>query len=856
MLTFRNKKPSWLRFLVLILMVSAALQLNAQEQTSSTISSGGGFSSGEGYSNFSVVGGSPVHNALLGGTYSGSVGFLFNNTFMFEKPDFNLYAEVFPEGAGVVIGAGIYKEGDFIEISAMADTGYVFLGWASPAGVFSDVNTDLTFFTMPGEEVMLTAYFEEVGNAASTSQINVSAFPADFGTIAGSGEYINGSTLNLTAEPAEGYRFLSWTENDVIVGTSQEYVFEVSKDRNLVANYALKRFTVSVESMPLNTGGLVIGGGTFDYGTEVTVTASPNLGFNFEGWKESGVVTDTGMQYTFVVKRDRVLTGMFDGQKYSINGAAAPTGSVSGSGDYYYGDIVSMEATPSSGYYFIRWMDGESQVSVRNPYLFSAMEDRSLTAEFAQIWWEEDTTASKNTTYLVTSGSTPEGVGIVLGQGRYATGEQVTLTASPNSGINFVKWMENGADVVDGNSELVGASYTFTADMDRELTAVYDGAKYDVSASANPTDGGETSVSNDGLFFPGDLATVSSSQNTGFNFQSWTMGVGGQQVSVNPEYSFTVTENRNLVANYKEIPSYTLSIKVVPEGAATVTGAGEYASGSEVAISVSPTASYSFLYWSKGVELLSYASDTSFVVEGDVEVTAYLVPGEISVTYLAGENGSLQGTTAQSVAYGTDATAVEAIPDDCYVFVSWSDGVTDNPRTDLDITSSLEVTATFEEVQINNSIIVDSTFTLTANQEGATYQWFDCSNGSVAIEDATGQSFTPTDTSGTYSVMIIMDGCEVMSSCISATSVGFSKKQAATFDFNVYPNPARDVFTISSPEAADIMVVNSLGQKLRTFKLTAVNGYRIHVDGLKPGIYFVIGQFENERITKRVIIAE
>lgn len=71
-------------------------------------------------------------------------------------------------------------------------------------------------------------------------------------------------------------------------------------------------------------------------------------------------------------------------------------------------------------------------------------------------------------------------------------------------------------------------------------------------------------------------------------------------------------------------------------------------------------------------------------------------PATHTLTYIAGEHGTLTGNTVQSVEAGSDATEVTAVPDEDYDFVSWSDGVTTASRTDLNIAGDINVTATFE----------------------------------------------------------------------------------------------------------------------------------------------------------------
>ena len=70
-------------------------------------------------------------------------------------------------------------------------------------------------------------------------------------------------------------------------------------------------------------------------------------------------------------------------------------------------------------------------------------------------------------------------------------------------------------------------------------------------------------------------------------------------------------------------------------------------------------------------------------------------PAPVTLTYTAGANGSISGTSPQTVNYGDSGSAVTAIPDTNYRFVKWSDGSTANPRTDVDVTANISVTANF-----------------------------------------------------------------------------------------------------------------------------------------------------------------
>jgi outer membrane protein assembly factor BamB len=66
-----------------------------------------------------------------------------------------------------------------------------------------------------------------------------------------------------------------------------------------------------------------------------------------------------------------------------------------------------------------------------------------------------------------------------------------------------------------------------------------------------------------------------------------------------------------------------------------------------------------------------------------------------SLEYTAGDNGTISGEPSQVVLANGSGSAVEAVADEHYHFVEWSDGVTDNPRTDSNISADLDVTANF-----------------------------------------------------------------------------------------------------------------------------------------------------------------
>ncbi|HOI34435.1 MAG TPA: Ig-like domain-containing protein [Mesotoga infera] len=91
-----------------------------------------------------------------------------------------------------------------------------------------------------------------------TYTIAVSANPTAGGTAAGGGVYTHGDTVNLSATPKEGYRFVNWTENGAQVSTNANYSFTATKNRTLVANFTtISKGTIQINNTTMDGFGQI-----------------------------------------------------------------------------------------------------------------------------------------------------------------------------------------------------------------------------------------------------------------------------------------------------------------------------------------------------------------------------------------------------------------------------------------------------------------------------------------------------------------------------------------------------------------------------------------------------------------------
>ncbi len=585
----------------------------------------------------------------------------------FDTESVSVLATANPTEGGSVFGSGIYNTGDPVTLIAEPATGYHFLNWSEDGVIIEDAGAVYGFTAETNRNLVANFGTED-------HTISVAVFPEDAGSILGEGTYSHGETVILEAQADEGFQFVSWREGGAVVSTDPNYSFTSERDRMLVAVFTALTYQVSLETIPENNlGGTAYGSGTYTHGTNVNIIANPNLGYAFDHWEEEEMMISEEQIFGFAIYANRDLTAVFTGNTHEITTEVTPAeaGHASGEGNYYEGDIVTMEAESADGYYFLRWMEGDTQISVSNPYYFSANMDRTLTAEFAVQWWPDDKQV-KDDEILITAEVTPENTGVVLGQGFYKQGEEVTLTASPNVGINFTAWMEEGDILTDDQDEPIGEVYSFTATENRHLLAVFDGDMHAITVSAEPTDGGSAEVNQEGNFFEGELATVTATANAGYAFEKWTLGVEGPQLSGNPSFSFTVNEDRDLVAHFEQLDEYTLSMEAIPEYAGILTGEGSYVSGTEVLIEAEPNTGYLFGYWIKNGSIYAYQPDTVIVISDEVHVEGFfsLLNYAITAEVAPPEGGHVIGEDDYD---HFEEVELQAIPNTGYQFLHWKE---------------------------------------------------------------------------------------------------------------------------------------------------------------------------------------
>ena len=293
-------------------------------------------------------------------------------------------------------------------------------------------------------------------------------------------------------------------------------------------------------------------------------------------------------------------------QTYTINVSANPAnaGNVTGGGTYNEGTYCSVMATPANGYEFVNWTEGGNVVSTSSRYTFMVTGNRTLVANFQeQIIY-----------YNIRVSATPFGAGTVTGGGSYPQGESCTVSATANEGFSFSNWTEGG-NVVSTN-----ANYTFTVTSGRYLVAnfVSGTQSYTISVSANPDNAG--TVTGGGTYEEGTSCTVTATPNQRYLFVNWTEN--GVEVSTEQSYTFTVTADRTLVANFG-MPMIEITASVDPEEAASVSGTGTYNYGEEVTLILTRNEDWAFQNWTEDGIVVSNEMTYTFIATENRDLVAH-----------------------------------------------------------------------------------------------------------------------------------------------------------------------------------------------------------------------------------------
>lgn len=413
-------------------------------------------------------------------------------------------------GAGTLSGGGTFQYGTSTTVKATANSGYKFLKWLKDDDTTTEYRTSSSFSHTVEADVKFTAVFEKA------KKITVGINDSNAGTVSGSGTaFYKGSTQTISTTPKTNYQFRYWLKNDETEPYNTNASFSYTMEDEDVTFTAVYEY-VEPPYTPSNPGepnveaekmvsykvsallsdpdaGITTGSGKYPWGTSVSISTSPNAGWEFRKWLkgEDEYSTATSFNYT-IVAEDVEFTAVYEWvgipepeptshKLYLIASAEGScTFSMANGSDVNIGSSFNVTATLGTGFVFAGWYKGSELVGSNTTYSGTmGQENIVLTANciYTPSSPDDPGAATDDGTYVdkrrkVTVLSVNEKRGTVSTVGISAGGvalaeKNVTLTASEKDGYTFGGWSDGQGIVSTENP------YSFEVENNITLVAMF-----------------------------------------------------------------------------------------------------------------------------------------------------------------------------------------------------------------------------------------------------------------------------------------------------------------------------------------------------------------------------------------------
>jgi hypothetical protein len=452
----------------------------------------------------------------------------------------------------------------------------------------------------------------------------------------------------------------------------------------LAVAHAKRNLTVTVSGQ-----GSTNATGTYAYDeyTNVTVSATPNPGWNLDQWKLNGSSAGSKNPYTINMTDNFNLTAVFTQIQYDLFVGVVGHGvtNVTGTNTYPSFTDVPVLATPDSGYYLLEWLLNGISVGSANPYTVSMINNYNLTAVFAPIQ------------FTLTVNVSGQGSTNATGTFTHGAFTNVTVLATPGSGYFFDHWILNISNAGSVNP------YTINMTANYNLIAVF--TPVQVTLTVQVSGQGVTNAT--GTFPHNQFTnvTVLATPDAGYFFDHWLLNTTSAG-SVNP-YTINMTANFNLTAVFSAVQR-TLTVIVVGQGSTNVTGTHSYNEFTNVTVLATPSSGYFLDHWILNNTGAGSKNPYTINMTANYDLTAVFTPIQYNLTVTVSGQGSTNATGTFTHDAFTNVTVL-ATPDSGYVLEYWtlngSSVGSVNPYT-INMTANYNLIAVFTPVQVTLTVQV------------------------------------------------------------------------------------------------------------------------------------------------------
>lgn len=299
----------------------------------------------------------------------------------YDAPQFTVTVTA-GDGGEVDTDGGIYAQGTELTITATPFQGYAFNKWSN-----GSQENPYTFTV--NQNVTLNATFTVLSYDVIANVEGEGTVEQTLLTSGSVENYVYNSTIRLEAKPSPGWKFKEWTGD--YVGEDNPIELTVDQEKEVTANFIRKEYILDVLTEGEGTVAeevIVQPSNSYQYETEVRLTATPEAGWVFSNW--SGDASGSENPLDVKIEGATSIKAVFKRAQYNLDITTVGEGTVTQEvvvaptvTSYDYESVIKLTATPTQGWGFSSWT-GDIE-STENPVEVAIDGNKSVTLTFIEL---------------------------------------------------------------------------------------------------------------------------------------------------------------------------------------------------------------------------------------------------------------------------------------------------------------------------------------------------------------------------------------------------------------------------------------------------------------------------------------
>ena len=468
----------------------------------------------------------------------------------------------------------------------------------------SVASTELTLTVTVTTEMTVSVVFTlksyKVNYSETVTGGTLSAKDADGNPVAGGAVVPANTVVTFTATPNEGYEVAGWTVNGADKPASMSLKETITAETTVSVTFKKKEFAVNFSAGEGGSIAAFIGSNEIknadliEYGSTLTFTATPDVGYLVESWIVNGV-TETSSELTKTVTVTTATTVSVTFKKipvveekfavsYSAGANGTLTATVTSGAEVEKGTSVTFTATPNTGYQVDTWsVNGTAQAEKGNTFTLTITAKMDVKVTFKPI---PEVIEKFAVTY--SAGANGTLTATVTSGAEVEKGTSVTFTATPDTGYKLKEWTVNG--VAQASKE---PTLTLTIEAKTDVKVAFEKIeeepivveKFAVTYSAGANGTLTATVTSGTEVEKGTSVTFTATPDTGYKLKEWTVN-GIAQASKEATLTLTIEAKTDVKVAFEQEESVEAlaaeAVKVYPNPASNVLHIAGLAPAAEV----------------------------------------------------------------------------------------------------------------------------------------------------------------------------------------------------------------------------------------------------------------------------------